>query len=122
MQSSAKPYYNANGGFTIIELLVVIAIIGVIAAIAFPAHLRYRATALDKQAQQALRTVVIAEEAYFIEHSTYVSCDETTCAALLPSVGQIVPNVTLTFTSTGTACSGIASHRSGTGAIFEWSS
>src|SRR5690554_5271445 len=45
-------------GFTIGELAMVLVIIGILVAVAIPTFLHQRASAQDRQAQAALRTVV----------------------------------------------------------------
>jgi len=52
-------------GFSLIELLIVIAIILIIAAIAIPNLLRARMSANESAAASAVRTITVAEVAYF---------------------------------------------------------
>jgi type IV pilus assembly protein PilA len=60
-----------NEGFTLIELMIVIAIIGILAAIAIPQFAAYRARSYDSAAQADLRNAATAQEAYFVDFSTY---------------------------------------------------
>lgn len=66
-------------GFTLIELLIIVAIIGVLAAIALPAFASYRDSAFDALAASDLRNVMVAEEAYYVEHQEYT-----------PAIGDLV--------------------------------
>jgi len=58
-------------GFTLIELMIVIAIIGILAAIAIPQFSAYRKRSYDSSAQADLRNAATAQEAYFVDNSTY---------------------------------------------------
>jgi type IV pilus assembly protein PilA len=62
-----------NEGFTLIELMIVIAIIGILAAIAIPQFAAYRARSFNSAAQSDLRNAATAQEAYFVDNSTYAS-------------------------------------------------
>ena len=58
-------------GFTLIELMIVIAIIGILAAIAIPQFSAYRVRSFNSAAQSDLRNAATAQEAYFVDESTY---------------------------------------------------
>ena len=68
-------------GFTLIELMVVIAIIGILAAIAIPQFNSYRKRALDSSAQSDLRNAATAQEAYYVDETTYCSTTSTLIGA-----------------------------------------
>jgi type IV pilus assembly protein PilA len=60
-------------GFTLIELMIVIAIIGILAAIAIPQFSAYRKRSYNAAAEADLRNAATAQEAYFVDFSTYKS-------------------------------------------------
>jgi len=81
-------------GFTLIELMIVIAIIGILAAIAIPQFSAYRTRSYNSAAQSDLRNAATAQEAYYVDESTYCS---TTIATLTGSTYGLYlsQNVTL---------------------------
>jgi len=64
-------------GFTLIELMIVIAIIGILAAIAIPQFNAYRKRSYNSSAVADLRNAATAQEAYFVDESTYCSATST---------------------------------------------
>ena len=60
-------------GFTLIELMIVIAIIGILAAIAIPQFSAYRTRSYNSAAQSDVRNLATAQEAYYVDHSTYAN-------------------------------------------------
>lgn len=110
----------SSKGFTLIELLVVIAIIGILASIAISQYNAYKDTSLNATALSDLRNGVTAEEAYYVDNSTYVTCvNATDCETVLPefrpSKDESATPVLTTFTFAAGAESftGAAQHRSG---------
>lgn len=108
-------------GFTLIELLVVMGIISTLIAIALPRYASYRASAFDSRAEMDLRSVALAEEAYFLENDRYLACSDAGCASL-PGIKRLSAGVTLSITTTDTGFRGTASHPKGSGRVFEWDS
>ena len=62
-----------DAGFTLIELMIVIAIIGILAAIAIPQFSAYRKRSYNAGAEADLRNAATAQEAYFVDFSTYAT-------------------------------------------------
>jgi prepilin-type N-terminal cleavage/methylation domain-containing protein len=110
-----------HAGFTLIELMVVTAIVGILTAIAIPEFGAYRKRAYDVQALSDLRSVAIAEEAYYLQHEEYESCSNGDCEAL-PGIGRISEGVRISIRSAGQEFTGTASHEKGTGRSFQWDS
>lgn len=114
-----KRFLN-NKGFTLIELLVVIAIIGILASIAISQYNAYKDTSLNATALSDLRNGVTAQEAYYVDNNTYVSCATATdCETILPEFRPskdetATPVVTpFTFAAGAETFTGTAQHRSG---------
>jgi Tfp pilus assembly protein PilE len=102
--------------------LVVIAIIGILAAIAIPQFAEYRERGFDARAKSDLRNVGTAEEAYFVDNETYVSCVTATCASLLDGIGSLSTGVNMNIAATISSFAGTANHAQGSGYIASWDS
>lgn len=63
-------------GFTLVELMIVVAIIGVLAAIAIPNFMQYRAKSRQAEAKTNLGGVFVSEVSYFSEQSRFGSFAE----------------------------------------------
>ena len=84
-------------GFTLIELMIVIAIIGILAAIAIPNFVSYRARSYNSAAQADLKNAVTAQEAYFVDYGKYA--DSTTKLV----TGGWVQTASVNFATTGSS-------------------
>ena len=108
-------------GFTLIELLVVITIVSILTAVALPQYSVYKKKAFDLRAQEDLRNVAIAEEAYFIESEKYLSCRDDECTDL-PGITKISKGVTINIQADESVFTGTSTHTHGSGKIFRWDS
>ena len=107
--SQPKTIINVKG-FSLLELLVVVAIIGVLAAIAIPQFVSYRARAVDSQMKSDLKNAALAMDSYFAENKVY----PTSVAAIVSEGFNQTDGVALTiavptpssFTITATKPSG----------------
>ena len=108
-------------GFTLLELLIAMSIVATLAAIAIPQYSAYKKRAFDTRAMSDLRNVALAEEAYFIDEESYLSCADSNCLSL-PGVAALSQGVTVTITASTTAFTGQASNTKGTGKVFSWDS
>ncbi|RMG44237.1 MAG: prepilin-type N-terminal cleavage/methylation domain-containing protein [Candidatus Dadabacteria bacterium] len=114
-------YYHNTEGFTLIELLVVMSIVAVLTSIAVPQFKSYREKSYDTRARSDLRSVAIAEEAYFLESEKYLSCSNRECENL-PGIAGLSEGVTLQITVTDIDFTGTSSHSRGSGRVFRWDS
>jgi prepilin-type N-terminal cleavage/methylation domain-containing protein len=58
-------------GFTLLEILIVVAVISVLATVAIAQYHGYRTRSYNTSAKSDLRTVATAQEAYYLETSSY---------------------------------------------------
>ena len=110
-----------QNGFTLIELLVVMGILSALIAVALPRYSAYRANAFDARAEMDLRSVAMAEEAYFLDNEVYLSCSGTSCTQL-PGIQKVSTGVVLTVTAAQTSFKATSSHPRGSGKVFTWDS
>ncbi len=100
-------------GFTLIELMIVIAIIGILAAIAIPQFSAYRKRAYNSAAQSDLKNFITAQEAYYVDESTYCSSE----TQLVTSYGAITSDKVTVAINTATANTYDMTARHSTGAV-----
>lgn len=112
---------SGQGGFSLVELLVVMGIISTLMAVALPRYSQYRAHAFDSQAETDLRSVAMAEEAYFLENEAYLTCSGASCTGL-PGIKKLSTGVILSVTTTETGFIGTSTHPRGSGKTFRWDS
>jgi len=73
--------HKKDEGFTLIELMIVIAIIGILAAIAIPQFSAYRTRSYNSAAQADCRNIATAQEAYYVDNSSYCGTTGTLTGA-----------------------------------------
>lgn len=65
-----------QGGFTLIELMIVVAVISIMAALAVPNYLRYRAQSRTAEARTNLGGVFVSEVSFYGENSRFSNFSE----------------------------------------------
>ena len=116
-----RTHSHHSHGFTLIELLVVMGIVSALIAVALPKYSTYRAHAFDSRAEMDVRSVAMAEEAYFLEEEKYLSCSDAACNQL-PGIQRLSEGVKLSVSATDTGFKVSASHPRGSGKQFVWDS
>jgi type IV pilus assembly protein PilA len=58
-------------GFTIVEIMIVVSVISILASIAIAQFIHYRTRTYNTSAKADLRTAATAQEAYFMDTSSY---------------------------------------------------
>jgi type IV pilus assembly protein PilE len=115
-----KNQHVTQRGFTLIELLVSIAIVGILTSIALPQYKVYRQRAFDAVATADVRSLVLAEEAYFLDTQSYKPCENESCTSL-PSITKLSKGVRVGITTTSDSYVITARHQQGSKTIV-WDS
>jgi type II secretory pathway pseudopilin PulG len=77
---------KSQQGWTILEVILVVGIVVSLAAIGIPTFTYYKGRAFDARAKNDLVAAAIAQEAYYLDWSTYSACsNSTSCNIALPS-------------------------------------
>ena len=112
---------GATYGFTLLELLVIMALIAILIGIAIPQYSDYRKRGFDIRAASDLKNVATAEEAYFIDFETYLTCSNDECTEL-PGIRALSKGVTLAISAAEDSFTGTSTHPQGTGRTYSWDS
>lgn len=107
-------------GFTLLELLITITTVGVLSSIALPHFVTHKTRAFDARVKSVVRNVASAQEAYFIQNESYVSCTNQECVSALPQLDSIESEITLMVSAADGAYTIEASHRQGSGETITW--
>lgn len=107
--------------FTLLELMITLTIVSILVSIAIPQYTDYKRRAFDTRASVDLRNVALAEEAYYMDSESYLSCSSSACLSL-PGVGALSKGVELSINASDSSFTGESSHPGGTGKVFNWDS
>ena len=108
-------------GFTLLELMVAMAIVALLTSLAAPQYREYRQRGYDLRALSDLRNVAIAEEVYYFDSETYLSCSDSECEEL-PGIASLSEGVTLEISADEDTFTGTARHPLGSGKVYLWDS
>jgi len=109
LQESVRKARAGEGGFTLIELLIVIVILGILAAIVVFAVGGITDRGNTSACKSDVKTVEVAEEAYFAKNGSYTDMQTLVTAKLLKQVPSTTNGYTISVdASTGnvTSCTG----------------
>ena len=119
LRISVPKVADCDKGFSLVELLVTVAIVALLAAIALPQFMAYRARAVDSHMKGDLKNAALAMESYFAEKKKYT----TTVPEIVAAGFNQTEGVTLTIDVTSPSSYTLtASKPSGTQASFSYDS
>ncbi len=94
---------NAQKGFTLIELMIVVAIIGILAAVAIPAFMKYIRKSKTTEATQGIKKIYEGARSYFMEESVGRG-SVTPIPKQFPTAAAVTPTLTACCASAGDKC------------------
>ena len=112
---------NTNSGFTLLELLATLTIIAILTGIALPQYEAYKARGFDTTTQMDLRSIALAQEAYFFDTRHYLACNNVECTAL-PGIARLSDGTEVAISINELCFTAEASNAKGTGKVYRWSS
>ena len=112
----------STSAFTLLELLVAMTIVSILTAVALPQYGAYRKRAFDARVVSDLRSIALAEEAYFFDAERYLACQTQSCPQVLPGILTLSKGTTLTVALRGDGFRAEATHPMGTGKNYVWDS
>jgi prepilin-type N-terminal cleavage/methylation domain-containing protein len=99
LQESVRKQRAAEGGFTLIELLIVIVILGILAAIVVFAVGGITDRGNTSACKSDVKTVEVAEEAYFAKNGSYTDIPTLVTAKLLKQAPSTSNGYTISVNS-----------------------
>lgn len=76
MTSCHRKGSQGQGGYTLIELMLVVAILSLVAAIAVPNYIRFRAQSSQAEARTNLGGIFVSQTSFFVETRRYGAFSE----------------------------------------------